>query len=196
VIIRIRSRVCLWVELIWCSSATIPGVFGLQWHCYGSHKLTMKAVVDKLELDMRSRPSIRSIFMWRRMLDRQSPEAIKHRQRSKHVDIGPKSDCQRDRLSHQQSPGTQDESCGTGTNTPVSSSVMVSSCRMADSHQPLQRRELDSLNSLPQTGHLLLDSCLCLLDPHFLPIRLLPDSALFQVQVQPYTSLCPTNFIP
>jgi hypothetical protein len=156
----------------------------------------MKVVVDKLELGMRSRPSIRSIFMWRRTLDRRRPEAIQRRQISKHIDIGSRSDCQRDLLSHQQSPGTQDESCGTGTDTPVSSSVIVSSCRMANSHQPLQRRELDSLNSFPQTGHLLLDSCLCLLDSHFLPIRLLPDSALFQVQVQPYTSLCPTNFIP
>jgi hypothetical protein len=56
--------------------------------------------------------------------------------------------------------------------------------KTSNSHQPLQRRKLDRLNPLPQPRHLLLNPRLRLLNAHLLPIRLLPDPALLQIQIE------------
>ena len=58
-----------------------------------------------------------------------------------------------------------------------------------NSHQPLQRRKLDGLDPLPQPRDLLLDPGLRLLDAHILPIRLLADPPLLEVQIQPHGRL-------
>jgi hypothetical protein len=50
-------------------------------------------------------------------------------------------------------------------------------------HKPLQSRELDSLDSLSQTGHLLLDARFSLLNPHFLAIGFFANPTFLQVQI-------------
>lgn len=50
-------------------------------------------------------------------------------------------------------------------------------------HQPLQRRELDSFNPLPQTSNFLLNTGLCFLNPHLLAVRLFANSALLEIEI-------------
>lgn len=65
-----------------------------------------------------------------------------------------------------------------------------------NSHQPLQRAKLDALHPLPQPGHLLLNPCLRLSDLQLLPFGLLPDPALFEVQVQLDAGLGAAHLVP
>lgn len=51
-------------------------------------------------------------------------------------------------------------------------------------HEPLQRGELDSLYTLSQPSHLLLNSRFRLLYTHFLAIGFFPDTTLLKIQIQ------------
>lgn len=65
-----------------------------------------------------------------------------------------------------------------------------------DLHQPLQRREFDSLELLPQHRCLLLNPSLRLLELELLHVGLFPDASLLQIQVQPHARLCALYLVP
>ena len=67
--------------------------------------------------------------------------------------------------------------------------------QLGNPHQPLERGKLDRLHSFSQPSHFLLNPCLRLLDAHLLAIRLLSDSALFQIQVQSHRCLGSRDFV-
>ena len=60
----------------------------------------------------------------------------------------------------------------------------LSTRQKKNSHEPLQGAKLDALDPLSQAGDLLLDAGLGLLNLQLLHVGLLPDAALFEVQVQ------------
>ena len=82
-------------------------------------------------------------------------------------------------LSHKYPPGTKNQGRGTGTNT----------------HQPLQSREFDRLNALPQASYFLFNARLRLLNSHLLAIGLLANASLLEIEVQPDGGLRATDFI-
>lgn len=63
-------------------------------------------------------------------------------------------------------------------------------------HQPLQSAKLHALHPFPQPRHLLLDPGLRLLNLQLLHVGLLPDPALFQVQIQSHTRLRAADLVP
>lgn len=67
--------------------------------------------------------------------------------------------------------------------------------RESNSHQPLQCAEFYPLDPLPQSSHFLLDPRLRLFDLKLLPFRLLPDPALFEIQIQLNAGLGATDLI-
>lgn len=91
---------------------------------------------------------------------------------------------------HEQAPSTQNQRRCSGAYTPITKSVLKRTLQRKQTggednlHKPLESREFDCLHPFPQSGYFLLNPCFGLLDAHLLAIRLLSNSALFQVQVQ------------